>query len=497
MTSIRRQLGVWYVLALTATMLAFGAFLYVDRRQSSIREIDERLALEASFGVRYLRESFRVLETLTLPAQPGDSLYQLDPGVGAYFEGIRDYLLISDRSGRIIFASEPARTLTYNLLEEMRGLLGRTGEARDQGTASFPEPLGEIRYLVRRVDDAGPVVGAILVAAGTDSVIFGPRALLRSMLLTAPVILLIALLMGYWLAGQRFEPLTRMMDEVDAISDGRSLHRRLAVTGTDEMARLAITLNRMIARLERSFSALYRFTADASHELKTPLMALRAGVERALTHPQTPPDALQALDETLEVVNWMTELVENLLTLARADEGRAPLAVEPCDLREILAEAAETGGMLAERAAIDVTTDMPDAPVMLAVDRTRIRQMLLNLVTNAVKYTPARGRVRLGLVDQGATVVLEVRDSGIGIAPGDLPHVFDRFWRADPARTRLGETGGTGLGLAITKWVAEAHGGSISVQSRPGRGTIFTVTLPRGMGVISGESPVQEADTVT
>ena len=116
---------------------------------------------------------------------------------------------------------------------------------------------------------------------------------------------------------------------------------------------------------------------------------------------------------------------------------------------------------------------------MLPIDATRIRQMLLNLVTNAVKYTPSGGRVTIALADSGSEVVMEVRDTGIGIAPGDLSHVFDRFWRADPARTRMGESAGTGLGLAITKWVAEAHGGSIQVRSRPGRGTVFSVTIPR------------------
>jgi signal transduction histidine kinase len=498
MTSIRRQLAIWYALALAATLVAFGAILYLDRRQSALREIDDRLALEATFSVGWLRESFRVLGTVTSPspslATPTDSVLAIDPSIAAYFEGFQSYLLITDSRGHVLFASEAARALHFTTLEELLELVLEAGSDSARGSVSLEDGRIPLRYLVRPVVDAGPEIGAVLVAASAHTVHFGPRALLRSMLLTGPVILLISLLTGYWLAGKRFEPLVRIIDEVEAISDGRSLHRRLAVTGSDEMARLAITLNRMIARLERSFSSLYRFTADASHELKTPLMVLRAGVERALTHPKTPPDVMQSLDETLEGVNWMTELVDNLLTLARADEGRAPLAVEPLDLRELLAEAAETGGMLAEAAGIAVTTESPGHPVVLPVDRTRIRQALLNLVTNAVKYTPAGGRVMLGLADHGAEVVLEVRDTGIGIAPGDVPHVFDRFWRADPARTRMGESAGTGLGLAITKWVAEAHGGTITVQSRPGRGTIFTVTLPRPS---AGESGGLPADAVS
>jgi signal transduction histidine kinase len=178
----------------------------------------------------------------------------------------------------------------------------------------------------------------------------------------------------------------------------------------------------------------------------------------------------------------MTEMVESLLTLARADEGRAPLAVQESDLRDLLSDVTETAGMLGESAGITVSSEMPDQPVRLAVDRHRIQEMLLNLVTNAIKYTPPGGTVFLSLADQDGVVSFTVQDSGIGIAPGDLPHIFDRFWRADPARSRTGQHPGTGLGLAITKWIAEAHGGSITVQSRPGRGTVFTVNLPKAAG---------------
>jgi len=153
--------------------------------------------------------------------------------------------------------------------------------------------------------------------------------------------------------------------------------------------------------------------------------------------------------------------------------------VTECDLRDLVAEASETANILGEERALTVIASIPEAPVPLRVDRNRVRQMLLNLVTNAVKYTAEGGEIALGLSDQGDAVTLTVGDTGIGIAAGDLQHIFDRFWRADPARSRVGESPGTGLGLAITKWVAEAHGGTIAVQSRPGRGTLFTVTLPR------------------
>jgi len=202
-------------------------------------------------------------------------------------------------------------------------------------------------------------------------------------------------------------------------------------------------------------------------------------VERAITTANLPQDTLAGLEETLQEINRMTELVDALLTLARADEGIAPLHREPVDLRGIVAEVQETGELLAEEAGVTMEVATPAEPMVVSVDASRIRQLILNLVTNAVKYTPAGGSVRMQLGPANGRVTLSVADTGIGIAPGDLPHIFDRFWRADSARTRTGERPGSGLGLAICKWIAEAHGGQIDVVSRPGRGTTFTVTLPR------------------
>jgi len=202
-------------------------------------------------------------------------------------------------------------------------------------------------------------------------------------------------------------------------------------------------------------------------------------VERAIATPHLPRETLEALAEVLQEAKRMAELVDALLTLARADEGRAPLQREPVDLSELVRETQETGELLAEEAGVAMDVATPEEPLVLDVDKSRIRQLVLNLIENAVKYTPRGGSVRVKLGQEDGLVTLSVADTGIGIAPGDLPHVFDRFWRADLARTRTGERPGTGLGLAICKWIAEAHGGRIDVASRPGRGTTFTVTLPQ------------------
>ncbi|MGH7508365.1 MAG: sensor histidine kinase [Gemmatimonadales bacterium] len=480
MTTIRRRLTVWYTVALAATVLAFGTALYVERRQASIRELDQRLTLEADLAYRWLTESYKVLGRIVTTSGARTAL---DPGISAYLESARDYLVVADTAGQVLALSEVTRELSADALERLTAPLDTTSLQRHAGNLTLGSPVGPVRYLVVPVHGAGPIIESILVATPTRQAAFGPADLLRSMLIIAPVILVGAGLVGYWLAGTSLRPVQGIMDEVEAISDGRSLHRRLAVPlSGDEMARLALTVNGMLARLEQSFGSLHRFTADASHELKTPLMVLRAGVERALVHPGTPPEILQSLDETLSQINQMTEMVESLLTLARADEGRTPLAVESCDLRELVADVAETAGMLGESAGITAVHSMPGTPVLLSVDRHRIREMLLNMVTNAIKYTPPGGTIALDLEEDEEAVTLSVHDTGIGIAAGDLPHIFERFWRADPARSRTGDRPGVGLGLAITKWIVEAHGGSITVQSRPGRGTRFTVRLPRNAG---------------
>ena len=473
MRSIRQRLTVGFIVALGLSITLFGIILYYDRRQANLQELDARLEVEADFALRSVREVSR-------------SLGRLPPileSVQSAFQNLRHYLVLVGSDGSTLLSIDPRGELDSRAVEQLRDLAVAAVGAT-HGTADVVPGRPAIRYYVVPLPETDPALGMMLVGAGVDEVLFGPAALARSMLFIAPVLLLVSVLVGSWLAGTSLKPLESTIDDLTEITDGKSLHRRLPVDpqATDELARLAHAFNAMFARLEKSFVAQQRFVAEASHELKTPLMVLRVGVERALTNPKTPAESLEPLDESLEEINRMTELVDSLLMLARADEGRAPLAVETHDLTDLVNEAAETAQILGEAKNLKIESDVPGRPVMLAMDRTRIRQLLLNLVTNAVKYTPAGGEIGVGLTEEADSVLLVVRDTGIGIASGDLPHIFDRFWRADPARTRDLEGTGTGLGLAITKWIAEAHGGSITVQSRPGKGTIFSVSLPRSPG---------------
>jgi two-component system OmpR family sensor kinase len=294
------------------------------------------------------------------------------------------------------------------------------------------------------------------------------------------VLILAAMGIAWVLAGRVLEPINQMVDDVAAIRDGRSLHRRVVLDGDqrgdDELRRLGRTVNDMVARLESSFASLRRFTADASHELRTPLAVIRADVERAMADKPGSHDQAVALEEALQQVARMTALVESLLTLARADEGRFDLVREPVPMEPLVREVVETAQILGEEAGITVTVPIVQA-VTIHGDSERLRQLLLNLVTNAIKYTARGGHVELSLEARHDEAIIAVRDDGIGIAAADLPFIFDRFWRVDRVRSRT-EGGGSGLGLAICQWIAQAHDGRIDVTSRLGRGSTFTVILP-------------------
>jgi heavy metal sensor kinase len=477
MRTIRGRLTAWYAAALVLTLAAFGIVVYVAGRGAAYQELDRRITATADLAAGILAESYRA-GNVVLRADSGGRP-QLVPELAATLEALPDYLILLHRTGRVLFLSPAARALNIRQVEE----LGRLGGARApaQGVIRLPPAGPTAHYVVRPVMRAGGQLGAVIAAADTGPTEEALQRLAATVVIVILVGLLGAVLVGEWVARHALEPVDQIITEVREITDGRSLHRRLAAPMVrDEVGRLAETLNGMLARLERSFAALRRFTADASHELKTPLTVLRVGVERMITHPKALPESLPVLEETLAEINRMTELVEGLLTLARADEGRAELHRESVDLRTIVEEARETGELLAEHAGVTMQVTTPPQAVVLEVDPSRMRELILNLVENAMKYTPHGGTVRVELATANGRVQLSVADTGIGIAPGDLPHVFDRFWRADTARTRTGQRSGTGLGLAICKWIVEAHGGSINVQSRPGRGTVFTVSLPHG-----------------
>ena len=477
MSSIRTRLANHFAVLVLAAVAIFAGVVYTARRTGAYSELERQARQRAEMALLLFRK-----------AGPGN--YIIGPATPEPFgifedalDAIPGYVTVYAANGERIYASASVRALSAFLQgEEITALAsgdldsfeGYVREAR-QRKAAVRFELRNARGVLAPVEDLTRRVAVVGVAE--DEVTTSWREILGSALVVLPFVVLLAAAGAYLLAGNVLEPVDRIRQEVEAITDGRSLHRRVAVEGDDEMSRLANTLNAMIGRLETSFSGLRRFTADASHELKTPLTVLRADVERSMSAPPNSTEQMIALEEALQETARMTSLVDSLLTLARADEGRFDLFLEPVVLKEMAQEVYETGLILGEPA--EITVIMNDAEdITLQGERARLRQLFMNLVENAIKYTPKGGTVTLSLTRLDGMAQFSVQDTGMGIAAADLPHIFERFFRADRARTRLVERSGSGLGLAICQWIAQAHGGQLTVQSRLHRGSTFTVLLP-------------------
>jgi heavy metal sensor kinase len=280
---------------------------------------------------------------------------------------------------------------------------------------------------------------------------------------------------GYWISRRALAPVDEIARTARSIS-ADNLSKRLAVPlSGDELQRLSETLNEMIARLESAFSKIVRFTADASHELRTPLAVMRTTAEVALRGPQADGEHREALEQIVAEIQRTSHLVDNLLLIANADAGYGRPNKARVNLADAVAEACTEGAALARAKSIVLQSRLPDEPVWVHGDVHALRRLFLILLDNAVKYTPAGGRCEVCVGARDGFVIGTVSDTGIGIASEDLPHIFDRFYRVDRARSRA--LGGTGLGLAIGRWIAEAHDGSITVESALDRGSVFEVRL--------------------
>ncbi|MGH9483173.1 MAG: sensor histidine kinase, partial [Terriglobales bacterium] len=305
------------------------------------------------------------------------------------------------------------------------------------------------------------------------------------MLMLLPVTVVLSAVMGSVMAKRTLKPVTDMTHAAQTIS-ASNLSQRLPTRGRrDELDELAETFNAMIARLQQSFDRMSEFAANVSHELRTPLQAMQGETELALIARAPLGDCRRVLESNLEEIDRLNRMIRNLLVLAQADAGEMRPRLETMDLNELVRDLVEQMRLVAQARGVELRA-FTAAPVALRADSLRLRQMVLNLIDNAVKYTLPGGRIEVR-VDRAAAVHgsaaaharLQVRDTGVGIAPEDLPRIFDRFYRADKSRTR-GAAGadGCGLGLPIVKWVAETHGGSVEVASHPGQGSSFTVHLP-------------------
>ena len=304
------------------------------------------------------------------------------------------------------------------------------------------------------------------------------RQLIILLAIAGPAALLLGSYGGLLLANQALFPVDRLTRAAEEIEAGDLAKRVQVPAKMDELGRLAVTFNRMIARLQAAFERQRQFTADASHEMRTPLAVMRGDIEIALRRDRKPEEYRSVLTSNLEEIIRLSRLVEDLLMLARADAGQSLLQCEPMDLAELCAQVTEYLSPLAEEKGQQLIYTPPEiTPLKISGEAQRLKQMLLNLLDNAVKYTPTNGSIRLRLMQDQHDAILSLSDTGRGIPEEDLSHIFERFFRH--SRSTSDKTvQGFGLGLSIVKWIVDSHGGKISAASTLGQGTTFTVRLP-------------------
>jgi signal transduction histidine kinase len=477
MISTRVKLTAAFVVGLVAVTITLFLALLAARNNAVYHDIAQYAAAQGDLVAHEIAAAAQSGENVMATGDTA-SVPLLSAKVVDRLQLIPGYIVVVDTAGRAVYRSSEVMRLQgsdMNTLQTQLADLPKSGEALIFGLDSLQEKLLFVSKSLEGMPGGLSRIASGAVATRASTV---PSEYMLDVLLIVPLIITVAGVGAFLVLGKNQRQLNEITSEVAAITDGRSLHRRLALSEeTSDFSDLVTTLNAMIGRLETSFAGLRRFTADASHELKTPLAVIRADVERAMTESSSQNERLVALEEALQEVRRMTDLVESLLTLARADEGRFDLHREPVELQPLVQEVYETALILGEAQGVAVNLPFTADAVVMG-DRTRLRQLFLNLVTNAIKYTPAGGKVDIGLGRHPDNVTFAVRDTGIGISAADFPHIFERFWRADRVRSRMSERGGFGLGLAISQWIAQAHGGTLTASSRLGRGSLFTVTLP-------------------
>lgn len=370
--------------------------------------------------------------------------------------------------------------------------LSRSGRT-DLDKANIPGDGTLVRIYTIAYRENGQVYGFVQVGQSLKSAQDTLHRLLLVMLFIIPTTLLFASVGGLFLANRALSPIDRITRTAQRISAEALTQRLDLALPDDEVGRLARTFDAMLGRLDEAFERQRRFTADASHELRTPLAIMKGDIEVTLNRPRTVIEYQEALVDVQEEVDRLTRMVEDLLLLARSDSdtGQSLLRLETFDLADLLYGVIDQVRPIADAKALTLALDAPNS-IPLSGDSDKLVRLFLNLLDNAIKYSQYRGQVMVQACYQGYQasqwIVVKVADNGPGIPAEQQAHIFERFYRADLSRTRA--NGGAGLGLAIARWIAEAHGGRISVQSTPGEGSVFCVTLPAPLLIPTRENNV-------
>jgi heavy metal sensor kinase len=453
---------MWYAGLLTGVFLLFGVVLYQVLRGY----------LENSLAQLLIRRSDQIAALLLAGIDKTGERYVADQIATRYApENFDRFIRVTRPDGTILYASGRAATF------DPAGLRPLAADSV-QGDFVRQELLGDgsrVMLAVKVFQTSGG--HRFLIESG------GPMApierilshLLFSLLLGVPLLGLVAVGGGYFLVGRALAPVGQIARSAEQITL-HNLNERLPLTETgDELERLSLALNRMIVRLSEALEQNRRFLADASHELRTPLAALRGEMESVVEQARALPEFSDRAGSALEEVDRLAKIVEALFAISRLDAGEAQQEWSRFDLAPLAASTTEQMSLLAEDKGVSVACNV-QGNVSVQGDRARIKQVVVNLLDNAIKYTPTGGSINLNVRSCDSTAVIEVEDTGIGIPASALPHLFERFFRVDQARSR--DAGGAGLGLAIIKSICAAHGGQVKVESAEGRGSCFKVELP-------------------
>ncbi len=464
--SVRTRLTLWYASVLAVSLVAFALLVYYAAARIFYERQDESLRSTAeTVASAYMQE-----------LEEEGSIAKANDVVLAQMVFPNRYVEVVDTEGRLVAQSSnlvghsltlPATTLSEARQRSVGFVVSKTIESESLGVRVAAVPLSK---------NSNNPFGFSVVGESPKKIEGGLRRLRRDFFAGVPLVLLVASLGGYFLARKSLAPIALMNAQTQRIT-AENLSSRLDVTNPrDELGQLATTINALLARLDATFTEQQRFIADASHELRTPLAVLRGETEVALEQNRGAEDYRESLALIKDEAERLTRIVENLFILARQPVDQHSIMKEPLRLNEVVSECVRSAQVLATQRGLRLHLDGATSEVNFTGDDEMLKRMLLNLLDNAVKYTAPGGDVGVALSTQNGSARIVVTDSGIGIPASDRPRIFDRFYRVDKARSRA--LGGAGLGLSIAKWIVEAHGGTIAVQSAPKQGSEFIVQLP-------------------
>jgi heavy metal sensor kinase len=462
--SIRLKLTIWYAAVMGMVLLFFGFALYMTMERVLYAEVDAKIKAMAEVTA----------SSTDLPAGHFN-LAQLDAMLEEKlgFRAPGKFIQILDNTGTV--GQTSANLQAHPLPISIDALKKASNKNTSFETLQIKNSKYPIRMVTYPIVENDEVANILQIGTSLQTVQETLHKLLLTLLFGIPASLTLASFGGWFMARKSLSPVNDITTAARMIT-ARNLDRRIEVANqNDEVGRLAETFNEMISRLNNSFRQINQFSSDVSHELRTPLTIMRGEMEVALRSQRTAEEYREVMASSLEEVERMSLMVEELLLLSKVEHGELRLNISEVPLHRLLENAYNHATVLARGKNIHITAQNRE-DVYVRGDEMRLRQLLLNLVDNAVKYSPDGGTVGLSLGKDREYAYISVKDTGIGISKGEHDKIFERFYRVDKSRSR--EIGGTGLGLAISKCIAEAHGGKIHILSETGKGSIFTVTLP-------------------